>query len=377
MPTITFFPIGNADCFRIDLSNGRKLLCDYANMRDPDDANDKRVDLATALRDDLKETDRSDFDVVVFTHLDDDHIHGASEFFHLEHATKYQGDDRIKIKEMWVPAGAIFDKDAEDEAAIIRAEARYRLKQGKGIRVFSRPTALKDWLESQGLTLASRETSITDAGQVVPGFTTDADGVEFFTHSPFASRLEDGDELFDRNTDAIVMQATFTVSGTATKFILGSDVDHEALSEIVRITKAKSRAERLEWDVFKLPHHCSYLSLSPEKGKDKTEPVENVKWLFETQGQSRGIVVSPSDPIPSTDTDQPPHRQAAQYQRDIASDRDGEFIVTMEHPKESAPEPLVITIDQFKATPRKRSLSVGAAVVSRPAPRAGVSPHRA
>src|SRR5262245_55689961 len=115
MPKITFFPLGNADCCRVDLDNGRKLLVDYANTRDPADKDDKRADLPTLLREDLADSSLTAFDVVVFTHLDDDHICGASEFFHLEHASKYQGGDRIKIKELWVPAGAIFDEDCEDE----------------------------------------------------------------------------------------------------------------------------------------------------------------------------------------------------------------------------------------------------------------------
>lgn len=370
MHTLTFFPMGNADCCRIDLANGRRVLVDYAHKRDPNDKDDKRVDLAALLRDDLAAAKKTEFDVVIFTHLDDDHIHLASEFFHLEHANKYKGGERIRIKEMWVPAGAIFDPDCKDEAAIIRAEARYRLKQGTGIRVFSRPAHLEQWLKDQGLTLASRASLITDAGQVVPGFTTTNDEVEFFVHSPFASRLEAG-ELFDRNTDSVVLHATFTTVGIETKAILGSDVNYEALTEIARITKAKGREQRLEWDIFKLPHHCSYRSLGPDKGKDKTEPVENVEWLFETQAQPKAIVVSPSDVIPSQDTDQPPHRQAAEYHKETAASRDGQFIVTMEHPSTSAPGPLVITLDQFKATTRKRTLAVGAAAVSRPAPRAG------
>src|SRR5579872_3780118 len=143
---------------------------------------------------------------------------------------------------------------------------------------------------------------MVDAGRTVPGFTQEAQGVEFFVHSPFGSRLDDG-TLVDRNTDSIVVQASFLADGKVTKVILGSDVDHCALTEIVNVTKYHKRQERLEWDIFKLPHHCSYLSLGPEKGKDKTTPVAEVKWLIEDQGQSGAIVVSSSKPIPSNDND--------------------------------------------------------------------------
>jgi hypothetical protein len=56
--------------------------------------------------------------VVAFTHLDKDHIGGASDFFYLEHATKYQDKNRIEIKTLWVPAAAIVEEGTEDEARI-------------------------------------------------------------------------------------------------------------------------------------------------------------------------------------------------------------------------------------------------------------------
>ena len=370
MPKLTVFPLGNADCSLIDLANGKKILFDYAATRCADDKNDKRVDLPKLLRDDLDAEKRNHHDIVAFTHLDKDHICGATDFFFLEHAKKYQSDTRVRIAELWVPAAAIIDPDCDDEAAVLRAEARYRLKQGKGIRVFSRPAALKDWLAAQGLRLEDRASLITDAGQLVPGVTIAVDGLEFFVHSPFASRLEDG-TLLDRNIDSLFMQATFSVNDVLTRLILGSDVEHVALTDIVNITRYHKRDVRLEWDVFKLPHHCSYLSLGPEKGKEVTKPVPNVEWLFEAQAQARAIVVSTSCPIPTTDTDQPPHLQAANYQRQIRNARNGEFIVTMEHPTVSKPEPLIIEIDQFKATLKKRAAAAGVTIVSGAAPRAG------
>ena len=50
MHTATFYPLGNADTCLIELEKGKKMLFDYANMRDPDDESDKRVDVASELR---------------------------------------------------------------------------------------------------------------------------------------------------------------------------------------------------------------------------------------------------------------------------------------------------------------------------------------
>src|SRR6266850_8145798 len=107
MPTITFHPLGNADCCRIDLAKGEKLLFDYADTRSKEEQSDKRIDLPRVLREDLTAAKSADYDVVGFTHLDNDHVCGAAEFFEFTHAAMYQGEGRIKIRELWVPAFAI------------------------------------------------------------------------------------------------------------------------------------------------------------------------------------------------------------------------------------------------------------------------------
>ena len=124
MHKLTFFPLGNADTCRIVLDGGKHLLFDYANCRDDTDKSDLRIDLAERLRDELDDAERDYYDAVAFTHADDDHIHGASEFFYLEHAAKYQGEGRIKINDLWVPAAFILEEGLENDAAVIRAEAR-------------------------------------------------------------------------------------------------------------------------------------------------------------------------------------------------------------------------------------------------------------
>jgi len=371
MPKVTFFPLGNADCFRIDLAGGQKLLFDYAAARDLSDDQDRRIDLPKVLRQDLEATGRKSYDVVAITHLDKDHYAGASDFFYLEHAKKYQDEDRIRIDCLWVPAAVIVEKEPDDpEARIIQAEARHRLHEGKGIRIFSRPDALKDWLAEQALSVEDRSHLITDAGRLVPEFTISEHGAEFFVHSPFATQQDDS-TVVDRNTNSIVVQAVFKCGATETKAILSADADHETLTAMVEVTRHKKNESRLEWDVFKLPHHCSYLALGPDKGKDKTAPMPEVQWLFEEQGRQRGVIVSQSWPIPSTDEVQPPHRQAAAYYREVANQLDGEFKVTMEHPEISAPAPLMISICDFGATIEKQVIPAATVITGRRAPRAG------
>src|ERR1700722_19977329 len=135
MPThrLNFYPLGNADCCRIDLDSGKQILIDYAAMRDAEDKNDLRIDLPGILRKELEVRERDFYDVVGFSHLDDDHIRGASNFFYLERAQKYQenvdGKVRIKMRELWVPAAVITEEGCTEEDRIIRQEARHRLKR--------------------------------------------------------------------------------------------------------------------------------------------------------------------------------------------------------------------------------------------------------
>jgi hypothetical protein len=357
MHKLTFFPLDNADCCLIDLDNGQKLLFDYAAKRKENDDSDLRIDLPAKLREDLETVDKDEYDVVAFTHADDDHIHGFSEFFYLEYAQKYQDEDRIKIQTLWVPAAVILEPNLEDEAKILRDEARHRLIEGKGIRVFSEPELLDDWLNEQRINPEDRKHLITHAGEIIPGFDLSSEDVEFFVHSPFSNSIDD--EIV-RNDAAFVVQARLQIGNQNTQVILGADLTHTVWTDIVRISRHFDREDSLQWDVFKVSHHCSYTALSDEKGEDKTTPVDDVAWLFE-QGCQGGILVSSSKPIPSNDdSNQPPHRQAANY-----------YIVTMQHPNESAPEPLVIIIDDQGATLRKQSAGVIGLTTRRRAPRAG------
>jgi len=376
MHKMTFFPLGNADCCRINLENERTILVDFAATRDPDDADDRRCDLPELLRADLKARKREFFDVVAFTHLDRDHFCGSTEFFHLEHAKKYQGTGRIKMKVMWVPAALITEEALDDdEARILQREARHRFKEGKGIRVFSRPERLRDWCEENGLKLEDRLALISDAGTLAPEFSLTLDKVEFFVHSPFAIRQNE-DTVEDRNGDSLVFQVTFVVEDVPTRVLLLADSTHDVLAQIVDITRAKKNDRRLEWDLAKLPHHCSYLSVGPDKGKDKTQPIDRVAWLYAKKGSSGAIAISTSKPIPAAGSDedkdpQPPHRQTASYYRGAVRDLKGQFLVTMEHPNTRAPWPLVIEIGKNKATPKKTAQTAAIIATSRSAPRAG------
>lgn len=368
---VTFYPLGNADCSLLDLADKRKVLIDYGHQRNFADSTDRRCDLAEELRTDLRKVGRNYFNVVCFTHLDDDHCQRAGEFFWFRHAAMYQSEDRIRIDELWVPACAVIEDNLEGDARIIRQEARYRLRNGEGIRIFSRAERLKEWMEREGIDYEARKHLFVDAGTLVPGFSKDSpEAAEFFVHSPFASRQQDN-TVVDRNGDSIVFQVTFKDGGAESYALFGSDVDHSVLAEIVDITKHYGNEDRLRWDLLKLFHHCSYLSLGPIRGVTETEAVEQVKWLFEAQGRKRCTIVSPSKriPLPGTEEDQssqPPHRQAANRHRRVVKDKQGDFIVTMEQatPK---PGPLRFRIDYYGVAVALAAMTGAGTATAKPA----------
>lgn len=368
MARVTCYPLGNADCTLLELADERLVLVDYCDRKDRNDKKDRRADLPVELRTVLDGKSRDSFDVVAFSHADDDHVAKAEEFFWLEHAEKYQGDDRIKIEELWVPACFILEQGVEESAKIIRQEARHRLKEGKGIRVFGNPGSLDDWLKKEDIEPKEREAFITHAGALVPGF--DSNPTEVFVHSPFSYKMDD--EEVDRNGNCLVLHVTFSEGDSQTRLMLGADAPKDAWEGIIIKTEKKGRDERLGWDIFRVSHHCSYKSLADDKGKDTTKPTEKIASMF-SRGEANCYIISSSDTIPTEDTDQPPHRQAAAYYGEVAGDKVGDFLVTMREPKPSEPAPLVIEITKAGPSWKKATgLASGiSTIISRPSPEQG------
>jgi hypothetical protein len=371
MARIIFYPIGNADCCLVRLNSDKIFVFDYADMRDRLNDEDKRIPLKEAFREDIGWPKRKEIDVLAVTHGDNDHVKGISENFWLEHAAKYQGDDRVKFKEMWVPAALIVEEGSEDETRIVREEAKRRFLDKKGIRVFARPEHLKIWLEDRGKKFDDYKHLITDAGQWVPGWNAATDGIAFFTHSPFAERTANN-ELLDRNDNCIVLQATIRVNGVDTRYLITGDATAEPWQKIVATTKFHKNEERLAWDVLSVPHHCSYKSLAFEKGKEKTKPTPEFEWLLE-QGSQRSVMVSTSWEIPAGDTEdkQPPHVQAYRTYRDSAEEKDGEIVVTMENPSKRQPKRTIVEVSASGPTLKKEALVAASIVTSSKAPRMG------
>lgn len=378
---VVFYPVGNGDSSQIVLNNGRRILMDFRHQRSAEDEFNPTIDLAKTLREDLRSSKRDYFDVVAFTHADNDHISGSTDFFELRHAKKYQGNGRIKIEELWVPAVMLLETADNNrqtaEFVLWRQEARHRLLEGEGIRVFSRPPELMDWLtqklKDKNEMANSRDHLFVDAGAIVPDFSLTIDGVEFFCHSPFIEHCEEGD--FDRNSASLIFNVRFNADGTSYDYLAIGDTEWQDLEKIVSTTIEHGNADRLAWSLLNIPHHCSHKALSDEKGDTETEPKPLIKKLL-LMGKADCYAVSSSFPI-SNDKESyeqklPPHIQAYNaYKKYLKKVEGRKLLVTMEEPNKNKPEPLMFEITSGGVV-LKRSGAVGANdLIKSTPPRAG------
>jgi hypothetical protein len=380
--TIKFYPVGKGDCSQIILANGRRILMDFRHPQRAEDEESPEIDLKAQIKEELKAAKRDSFDVVAFTHADLDHIQGSTEFFELEHAAAYKGDGRIKMLELWVPAAMLLEEaerdQLKDEFVLLRQEARHRLLEGKGIRVFSQPEALMDWLrpklKERGESESARDHLFVDAGTIVQGFSLGSDGVEFFCHSPFIKHCDEGDII--RNSASLIFNVRFEAEGNRYDYLAVGDAEWCDLEDIVSITRYHKNDGRLNWNLYNIPHHCSYLALSDDKGKKETEPKPLVEALLQ-QGQADAYMVSSSPPITDVSSSysevQPPHIQARKtYERYLKEVGGRRFLVTMEEPNANKPEPLIFEVGSGGITfERSGHLSGAPAIISSVPPRAG------
>lgn len=168
----------------------------------------------------------------------------------------------------------------------------------------------------------------------------------------------------------------FDADGETYDYLEVGDAEHGDLEDIVAITRYHGNDDRLAWDLFNIPHHCSYKALSDDKGDDETEPTDLVKDLLR-MGKSDAYIVSCSKPIPDTREAykqiQPPHIQARKaYKRYLDKVGGRKFLVTMEEPNGFKPEPITFEIEKGGVTWVRAATALGAAsiITSRP-PRAG------
>ena len=125
----------------------------------------------------------------------------------------------------------------------------------------------------------------------------------------------------------------------------------------------------LAWDVYDIPHHCSYTGLN-EKGEKEVRvltPTDNVQWLLKQGGKSAYVVASCWK---VTEETSPPHMCAKRAYEEYTTS-DVKFLATMEHIPTGGvkPTPIIFEIDSMGLTLKGNSHREN--YLKQSAPRAG------
>lgn len=371
MSKIKFYPVDNGDTVLIKVD--KTTIQIDANIRNNDDCYDVMEDLLDELGTDSE--GRYHLDLFMLTHPDEDHCRGIDTNYYLGDPDRYsdadKDDDLVIIDELMVTP-MLFTGATSTPAKALKKEAERRRKLWDD----NSPNKTKagNRLVIIGYDGDKRYESVTS---YIPGETIKkVNGksmylLEFFVHSPFKDSLVEGRAEADKNETSIVMQARFKYASTDTKpsalYLFGGDADHYIWEEIQDQSKAHGNDDKLDFDIFMAPHHCSwtYFNDVPYKKGETDEPVESSKTLIRDHNMKGAVIIASSKQI-KDDDDNPPHYPAQkEYVKLIgASDK---FISLAEKPDSKNPKPVVyeVTSSGFQRKDKNQQTgSAGAAIGS-------------
>lgn len=351
---IKFYPVCNGDTVLITLKDDTTILFD-SNIRETgkDSDGNQIFDVKKDLLDSLKKKNSNyHLDLFVLTHPDQDHCRGFKTHFYQGNPDNYSDsdrkDDKIIIDEMWVTSH-LFDITTNDDAKAFKKEAERRRKlwddddknkdkPGNRIRMIGYngddkyenvPSSTPG--ETQNLINGSSKTDF-----------------EFFIHSPFKDSLVTAVAEENANDSCIVVQARFKANSTDKDFctfvFLGGDADHYKWEKIFDISNNNGNKDKLEWDLFLAPHHCSwtYFNDVPYNAKDENKIPKETSLKILDKRIGKGKIIASCKKIKNND-DNPPHYKAKEKYQDKL-DKKEDFIELAKEPKESEPKPVIFKV---------------------------------
>lgn len=370
MSKVKFYPVDNGDTVLIKVD--KTTIQIDANIRNNDDCYDVMSDLLDELSTDGES--RYHLDLFMLTHPDEDHCHGIDTFYYLGDPDKYSDDDLendlVIIDELMVTP-MLFSDATSTPAKALKKEAERRRKLWDN----NSPAKTKagNRLVIIGYDGDKRYENVTS---YIPGETIKkVNGktmtlLEFFVHSPFKDNLVEGRAESDKNETSIVMQARFKYASTDTipsaLYLFGGDADHYIWEEIQNQSTVHDNGDKLDFDIFMAPHHCSwtYFNDVPYKKGETDKPVESSEDLIKDHKTKGAVIIASSKQI-KDDDDNPPHYPAkVEYVKLIGADK---FISLAVEPDSKKPKPVIyeVTSNGFQRKDKNQQKgSAGAAVGS-------------
>lgn len=369
---IKFYPVDNGDTTLITLTDKSTILVDCkmrTSAEDEDDTTkyDVKKDLLNSIQ--KRDTDKKPFlDLFILTHPDKDHCHGFDKHFYKGKPENYgkanKENDEIIIDEMWVTS-MLFNGSSNEDAKAFKKEAERRRK------LWENDDAEKDKPGNRIRMIGyDGDKRFENLPASVPGDIQNQingskkNNFEFFIHSPFKNTLIEATAEKDKNFSSIVLQARFKINSTdkdyAALVLLGGDADHYNWKEIYDKSVKHSNLDKLSWDIFLAPHHCSWTYFNDVPYGDSEEnkkPKETSLKVLDCK-KGKAIIIASCKVIKNND-DNPPHYQAKQQYVKKLDDKSN-FIELAKEPSEDAPEPVEFTITANGPSQAPKKTSNGA-----------------
>lgn len=341
LPTkgIVFWPVGTGDSVTICIDAENVMHIDLHHLVAADDDEDPREPIVDRLVKLLPKRDKKPYlSLFVLTHPDKDHCLGFKEL-----------REKVTIGEIWFTPRIFFEHKGDlcDDAQDFVKEAKRRVKKtiekegavgsGDYVRIIGYHSLLEDD-EYKGFP----EDLITRPGNSITGFDGEdrSDVFDAFVHAPI--REDEGDQ--ERNETSVGLRVEVKEGEHTGQALLLGDLSYPSIRRIFDETKRHENDDKLNWDVFLAPHHCSK-SVMYFKGEGEEEATlkQDILDDIEAAAEEIGFIIASCDPIPSTNEsgDNPPHAKAKQRYEEIAPNG---FLCTGEHPNEKNPEPIVFEV---------------------------------
>ncbi len=304
--------------------------------------------------------------VFALTHPDLDHCRGFEKLL-----------EEVDIGELWFTPRIFFEykKDLVPDAKVFHKEAERRVKAtinaaggdpgaGNRVRIFGYSELLEEdeykGFPAQRLMIPGNALTTIDEVDVKNAF-------RIFVHSPFKD-----DSAGERNDTSLCMQVTLYDGDTAYRALLFGDLAYPTLNRIFE----KSKDDDLAWNVLLAPHHCSRKVMYwHDEGDEEEKLKQDILDKMAAAAQTPNLIVSSSDPIPTSNTkgDNPPHARAKSRYEGITADG---FICTMEHPNPDKPEPVVFEFENGQVKFAGVVATIKSASAAASAARGGSTPPR-
>lgn len=355
---IKFYPVGNADCTLIKLSNGKTIIID-CQIKDAFDEDGKQVcyDVKADLLKELKrDSDNHPFvDLYVSTHPHDDHCIGFVDHFYHGKPEDYNDDQNelIIIGELWVTPYAL-KNDVCDSAADIRKEAKRRRTLYDQDNQYTGEYG--NYLRIIGY---DKDKEFDSRYGYIPGtLVKEVNGeslswLEIFIHAPFKEDVEEAKEESDKNAVSIVLQFAFSLKGKPdiTKMLVGGDAEHQVWQHIL---DNNQDGEKLAWDVFQTPHHCSWTFFNDTE--DKEHVLQSAEDILAKRRDDDGLIIASSNEI-KNEKPNPPHYEAkVEYKKRLK--RKSNFLNTAIHCVENdISQPIVLVVTDSGVQDRTANMS--------------------